>query len=441
MSQPTIINEEIPMKPEELQDCMLLKKLLGTQHLYMVGGGVRDYLFQKFHGQPGAKYSPKDIDLATNLSEEEILQRLSIPKAQGAGVKVNEKESVDTFGVVFANVYGRDYEIAPFRRDVEVADGRRPERVEQAGMEEDAMRRDLTMNNLYYDFENRRIIDFNPGGQGVEDIENKVTRPVGDPFERFEEDKLRVLRLVRFFSRFNDGDIRQFLDERTAQAIQHFADLPGITGERIVQEFLAGLQKSQNTVSYLKNYATLGLFNRVFPNMDVDLAGVHRLSNTKSPKVVLAWLLRNNDNVAKSLQKLKYPAEIFDPVSFYIYVLRGNDPMQMVKGRSRWLAKAGGAEQMSQDLQELSRISGHPHLEDLVTHLAGRGEQGEQGWQWHTPPYEPPKISAQDLMQQGIPQGPELGQEINRRQAQDYESRWKQFLQQKRASSEPSDSV
>lgn len=431
--QPTVIDEQIPMKPEELQDCMLLKRLLRTQHLYMVGGGVRDYLFHKFHGKSGAQYSPKDIDLTTDLSEEEILHRLSTPDAQAAGVKVNEKESVDTFGVAFVNVNGRDYEIAPFRRDVGSADGRRPERVEQAGIEEDAMRRDLTMNNLYYDFENQKILDFNPGGQGVEDIKNMVTRPVGDPFERFDEDKLRVLRLVRFFSRFNPGDIRQFLDERTAQAIEHFKDLPGITPERIYQEFMAGLLKSQNTAAYLKNYAALGLFDRVFPGLWVDESGIDRLGNTKNPKVVLAWLLRENGNVAQALNRLKYPNEVSDVVGFLVSALKFNpdQAMQVVKSRNRWLAKAGGPEQMSQDLMGLAQVAGREDLTQRLAHLGGLGNSEGEGWKWQVPPYEPPKISGEELMQQGIPQGPELGREIERRTAADYASSWQEFLRRK----------
>lgn len=427
-NQPTIIHEEIPMKPEELRDCLLLKKLLGTPQVYMVGGAVRDYLFHKFDGKSGS-YLPKDIDLTTDLSEEEILERLRSPQAQATGVQVNEKDSVDTFGVVFANVDRRQYEIAPFRKDIGSADGRRPERVEQADIGEDAMRRDLTMNNLYYDFESKQILDFNPGAQGVEDIKNKVTRPVGDPFERFDEDKLRVLRLVRFFSRFNDGDIREFLDDRTMKAIQHFIELPGVTPERIMDEFLAGLTKSMNTASYLRNYANLGLLERVFPGLQVDVAGIDRLSGSKNPKVVLAWLLRNNQNVAKSLINLKYSAMVAEPVGFYIGVLGGMDPMQIIKQRNRYLAKAGGPEQMSRDLQELAQVSGRSDLAELITHIAGRGAEDEQGWNWHSTPYEPVKVSGEELMKQGIPQGPELGKAIAARQKSD----WEQFLASKRA--------
>lgn len=437
-SQPTVISEQIPMKPEELQDCLLLKRILATNHLYMVGGGVRDYLFQKFHGQPGQEYSPKDIDLATDLSEEEILQRLRSPEALSAGVKVYEKESVDTFGVVFANINERDYEIAPFRIDVGITDGRHPDHIERGSIEEDAMRRDLTMNNLYYDFENGKIIDFNPGGQGIQDIKDKVTRPVGDPFERFEEDRLRVLRLLRFFSRFNDGDIRKFLDGRTTQAIEHYKDLPGITPERIQDEFLKGLDKSQNTASYLRNYASLGLLDRVFQGLQVDVAGIDRLGNSKNPKVVLAWLLRSNPNANVALNALKYSNEISEVVGFLISTLNADPEQfhQLIKGRSRYEAKAGGPQQISQDMIEFATIAGRDDLVQRFSHLAGQGDWRKEGdqWtgQWNTTPYVPPKVDAKALIYQGIEQGPELGQEIDRRTKTAYDQAYQDYLRQKR---------
>jgi tRNA nucleotidyltransferase/poly(A) polymerase len=444
---PTIISEQIPMKPEELKDCFLLKRILATPHLYMVGGAVRDYLFDKFHGQGGAGYSPKDIDLTTDISEEEILQRLRSPEAISAGVKVNEKQSVDTFGVVFAHVNGRDYEIAPFRKDVGVADGRRPERVERAGIEEDAMRRDLTMNNLYYDFEQEQILDFNPGGQGVQDIQNQTTRFVGNPFERIEEDLLRVLRMVRFFSRYNDGDMQQFLDQHTLQAIEQYKDLQGITPERIQDEFLKGLKSSVNTASYLKNYVNLGLFERVFQGLQVDEAGIDRLGNTKNPKVVLAWMLRGNQNLPAHLHSLTYPNETSDMVGFLISALN-SDPEQihrLILQRQRHLAKAGGPQQISQDLIEFATVAGRPDLVQRFSHLAGQGdwrketdEEGKEQWagQWNTPPYEPEKIDPSQLPElQDVEQGPAWGQAIDARTKTAYDQAYQDYLRQKGGSS------
>lgn len=408
---------EIPMKQEELQDCMLLKRMLKTDHLYMVGGSVRDYFFH-LENVPNSEYLPKDIDLTTDLSESQIIDRLSVGKM--SNVRVHEKESVDTFGVVFVNVDGRDYEIAPFRKDIGTADGRRPERVERASMREDAMRRDLTMNNLYYDFEKKEVFDFNPGAQGIKDIQNKVARVVGEPYERFDEDKLRVLRLIRFFSRFNDGNIVGSLDKRTLNAIKYYKHLPGVTPERIAQEFLSGLKQSKSPVSYLQNYARLGLFERVFPNLHVS--ALDSIGKFKNSKVVLSWLLKDNKELSQHLNKLKYPNEISDPVAFYVSLMNGMDSVQMIKSRSRWLSKAGGEEQMSRDLQALSQVYANKEFAKLITHLAGLGKIEDDEWKWIVPPYVSPKISGEELMKEGIPQGPELGKEIDKRIKEDYES-------------------
>lgn len=444
---PVVIPADIPVDKELLVVKQALTGNFGDggpskPQLYLVGGAVRDFLWHQYHGDPKKPFMPKDYDLTTDLTEEQILGRLRT-NGQRYGIKVKEKESVDTFGVVFVHVNGKDYEVAPFRRDVGTADGRRPERVESAGIEEDAMRRDLTMNNLYYDFEKKQILDLNENGQGIEDIKNMVTRTVGDPFERFNEDRLRVLRFIRFFSRFNPGDVRQFIDDRTAQAIQHFKDLPGISPERIFQEFLGGLSKSLNTSAYLHNYANLDLFGRVFPGLQVDVAGIDRLGNSKNAKVVLAWLLRNNGNgVAQALNRLKYPSEISDVVGFLISALKfqPDQAVQTMKARSRWLAKAGGPEQMSQDLLELAQVANRPDLAERLTHLAGQGgyegEGDERQWKWQTEPYQPPKVSADEIMQrEKIPQGPELGKAVDREMRTNYDSSWQEFLKRKSFSS------
>jgi tRNA nucleotidyltransferase/poly(A) polymerase len=316
---PTTIPANIPLGKDESNIRILsqaLKQGDTAVGVYVVGGAVRDYLYHIQHGQSGASYKPKDIDLTTNLSEEEILERLRSSFAAQQGVSVKEKTSVDTFGVVFATVNHENYEIAPFRKDIGGSDGRRPDSVERGTIQDDAMRRDLTINNLYYDFDKSVILDFNPGGQGIKDIQNQNVRCAGDPNERFSEDKLRVLRLVRFFSRFNPNDIKDTLDPQHLDAIEKFKDLQGITPERIESEFLAGIKQSLKTSGFLKSIADLNLMPRVFPNLQVDIQGIDRLNNLKNVKVILAWLLRNNQNIDKALNGLKYPSDISEPVQF-----------------------------------------------------------------------------------------------------------------------------
>lgn len=402
--------------------------------IYVVGGAVRDYLHHLFrHDYDKRQYHPKDVDLTTNLSEEEILDRLRTPEAQRAGIKVKEKESIDTFGVVFTHIGGEDFEIAPFRKDIGSADGRRPEETERGTIYDDAMRRDLTMNNLYYDFENHKILDFNnPPGQGIEDIKNGVARPVGNPFERFREDKLRVLRLIRFFSRFNDENITQKLDQNTRDAIERYQNLQGhgITPERIYMEFTAGVKQSLNTAMFLKNIASLNLMQTVFPALNVDIQGIDRLGNSKNIKVILAWLLRDNQNVAGRLTKLKYPNEITNRVAFLLKLYErfqtSSSGMSKIhsltKERDRYIDPNYSPEQqqqmsmdVQQDIQEFSRVLGADINPDRLAHFAS---------------YKPPQIDAQELISRGL-QGPQIGQEQDRIRDQHYNQSFENWLKKR----------
>lgn len=381
--------------------------------VFLVGGCVRDYLMWKYHTDQSKEYVAKDYDLTTNLTEEEILRRLSTPEAKRFLIRVKEKESVDTFGVVFVSVDGRGpYEVAPFRRDVGSVDGRRPERVEVAPIHEDAQRRDFTINNLYYDFYKGEILDFNENGQGVEDVKARVVRPVGDPFDRFEEDKLRILRMVRFFSRYNEGLIVDWLDQRTRDAVEKYKDLrsfKGMSPERIQTEFMMGLAQCKNTGTYLKNYRDLDLFGAVFPGVGWWVPSLERLGNCRNPKVVLAMLLFPNRNVGAYLNTQKYPNEIADPVQFLVDAMKFDprDAVDVLKARDRRLVKSTKREltyeekatndaiqkEVFQDIMDLASVTDDPYRVALLEHLAG---------------FSATVTSGEELMKQGL-KGKEIG--------------------------------
>ena len=444
--QPTTISADIPVDNNVRILSHALKQGDPAVGVYIVGGAVRDYLYHVQHGQSGASYKPKDIDLTTNLSEEEILQRLRSSFAAQQGVSVKEKTSVDTFGVVFATVNHENYEIAPFRKDIGGSDGRRPDSVERGTIQDDAMRRDLTINNLYYDFDKRVILDFNPGGQGIKDIQNRNVRCVGDPNERFAEDKLRVLRMIRFFSRFNPGDIKTSLDPQHLAAVENFKSLQGITPERIEGELLSGIKQSLNTSGYLKSLADLDLMQRVFPNLQVDVQGIGRLGNLKNVKVVLAWLLRNNQNIDKSLNALKYPSDISEAVQFLINAmsLSHENAFTTVRNRDKRLLKGGvgvaangkpmqpheieahnqqTTAASQQDLNDLAKVVGDPSIAGKLTHLGS---------------YQPPRIDAQELMDQGL-KGPAIGAEQSKRTAAHYNQSFQDYMRQRDAENNPND--
>jgi len=424
--QPTIVEAEIPIDPNVRLLSNAIKQGDRAVGVYIVGGAVRDYLF---HKHQGSAYKPKDVDLTTNLSEKEILQRLRSPSAIQQGISVHEKESVDTFGVVFASINGENYEVAPFRKDIGIADGRHPDHIECGTIYDDAARRDLTINNLYYDFDNKVILDFNPNGQGLEDIKNGVARPVGNPFERFNEDKLRILRLVRFFSRFNTGSIRENSDSQTLAAIEQFRNLreQGISPERIFMEFMAGIKQSLNTTSFLKNLVELGLIDQVFQNLQVNTMDMHLLGNVKNPKVVLTWLLQSNYKIATALNALKYPNDISEAVQFLIEALTFNhiNAPSVIRNRDRRLlnstAVGAGNQPMSpqeiaahneqmiattvQDLNDLALIVENPQIGIRLRHLSS---------------YQAPNASGEELMRQGF-KGAAIGAEQRRLISEHYQ--------------------
>jgi tRNA nucleotidyltransferase/poly(A) polymerase len=264
--------------------------------LYAVGGCVRDAVI-------GIK--PKDFDVATDAKPDEVMVLLSI-----AGIKSIPKG--ESFGVVSA-IMGPDenreeFEIATFREEsYEGGDGRRPTKVWYSDILGDSKRRDLTINALYYDIDEQKIIDL---VGGLEDIKNKRIRAVGNVMDRFTEDKLRVLRFLRFAHRFGTP-----LDEETKRAILHYKDLPGVSNERVRDEFLKGLKSAIKPEKYLEDYKDFGLLPRVFQGVAFDTEFITGLSD---PMLVIAKILSPNPikKVLKSLEILTAKNEEKDSVKF-----------------------------------------------------------------------------------------------------------------------------
>jgi poly(A) polymerase len=177
---------------------------------YYAGGCVRDRLLGRL---------AKDIDIATSATPQQV-KRL-FPKAQMVGAH---------FGVALVQVGKLPFEIATFRTDGSYSDGRRPESVNFSSPEEDAQRRDFTINGLFYDPMEEKVVDY---VSGQEDLAARQIRAIGDAQQRFSEDYLRLLRAIRFAVTL-DFDI----EEQTWAAIQaNAAGLRMISQERIEAEF------------------------------------------------------------------------------------------------------------------------------------------------------------------------------------------------------------
>ena len=180
-----------------------------------VGGAVRDELL----GLPVS-----DIDLATRLRPDEVVERL-----EAAGIK-----AVPTgieHGTVTAVSDGQPVEVTTLRRDVST-DGRRATVAFTDDWQEDAARRDFTINALYADPADGEIFDY---FGGLDDLEARRVRFIGDPLERIAEDHLRILRFFRFHARFGTGEPDPAaLDACTARA----NDLMALSRERIADELL-----------------------------------------------------------------------------------------------------------------------------------------------------------------------------------------------------------
>lgn len=191
--------------------------------------------------------------------------------------------------------------------------GRRPDSVEFTNIEGDVSRRDLTINALFYDIETKEVVDL---VGGIDDIKNGVVRTVGKPEDRFKEDKLRVMRAIRFAGRFGNK-----LDPATDAALKKDANLGSISGERIRDEFIKGLQSTKSTKHFLEMLVEYDLFKYIFQGLNVDLSILKNLKPKEEDYIVLlSRLLHSNDinQLKKVLNDRKYSVDEIKAITFLI---------------------------------------------------------------------------------------------------------------------------
>lgn len=204
---------------------------------YFAGGCARDRLL----GRP-----VDDYDVATSALPDQVLalfpRRIEVGKA---------------FGVVTVLTGGEQIQVATFRSDHSYRDGRRPEGVTFSDLRTDVERRDFTINGMMWDPIEDRIIDL-VGGRA--DLERRVIRAIGDPDRRFEEDKLRILRAVRF------ATVLDFeIEPATAEAVRrHAPDILAVSWERISIE-LRKILVAPRRAEGMERLRTLDLLARLLP--------------------------------------------------------------------------------------------------------------------------------------------------------------------------------
>ena len=208
------------------------------------GGCVRDLLMGN---------EPHDYDIATSATPQQVRDLFGHRRSLMVGA---------AFGVVIvrgSSKLQQQVEVATFRTDSSYTDGRRPDRVTFSTPEKDAQRRDFSINGMFFDPVTQEVIDY-VGGR--EDLHAGIIRAIGDPHARLAEDKLRMLRAVRFAARFGFA-----IESETESAIiAHSAETALVSGERIAIELRKTLETSQAAWAVNKLQST-GLLQVIAPEI------------------------------------------------------------------------------------------------------------------------------------------------------------------------------
>jgi poly(A) polymerase len=350
-------------------------------HARFVGGAVRNAVL-------GA--SVADIDIAVPLPPEETVRRL-----EAAGIK-----AIPTgfdHGTVTAIKNGKVFEVTSLRRDV-ATDGRHAVVAYTTEWDEDAARRDFTINALYA-ADDGEIFDYTGG---LEDLIAGRVRFVGDPRARIAEDHLRILRLFRFHAWYGKGEMDADALRASAESKAHLAQL---SGERIVKELLR-LLECPNPAPVLRTMAASGILPQLLP-FALQLPRLERLIRADADNFFpadgllrLAALLPDDAGAARAVaERLKLPGA----------------------GRDRLEALAGAAEKLpahpsAQTVRKLLYRLGAAAFQDRVRLGWASAAPGANAIPWRmllsvADAYEKPRfaLTGHDIMQAGVLEGPQVG--------------------------------
>lgn len=355
----------------------------GHQALW-AGGCVRDIVLGT---------EPSDYDVATSARPDQVMPlfRRTVPVGLSFGV-------VRVLGPAGA----REVEVATFRTDGRYLDGRRPESVTFGTPEEDAARRDFTINGMFLDPLKEEVLDF-VGGQA--DLQARLVRAIGDPFERFGEDKLRLLRAVRFAARFGFA-----IEARTRSAIMAMADAVQVVAvERIAQELRKMLEHERRSDAIGTAFET-GLMTAVVP----ALGGLDAEARCEALRVLEHLGERPGFPLALAALLRSLGASVVDEIG------RGLKLSNEERERTVWLVEHQDALERPEELRlsRLKRLLAAPGSGDLLAlgravALAGAGNLAGvtycEAYRRDQPdgPLDPPAlVSGADLIAAGLKPGP-----------------------------------
>lgn len=234
----------------------------------LAGGCVRDALLGR---------TPKDFDIATDATPDSVQRVFGKRRTIAFGASFGVIGVLPPFSPGAESDKLTPTEVATFRADGTYSDGRRPDHVTYGTAEADAARRDFTINGLFYDPASGVILDY---VHGLADLRSMHLRTIGDADRRFDEDKLRMLRAVRFFTTLGLS-----IEESTLAAIRQHADtLSVVSGERIGAE-MRRVMCQFDGVRGLKLLVDTGLHRQVWPHLEtIDWARLQMCWNRLSPR-------------------------------------------------------------------------------------------------------------------------------------------------------------
>ncbi len=363
---------------------------------YWAGGCVRDQLLGR---------TPKDYDVATDATPPQIRELFGRRRTVAVGA---------AFGVI--TVLGPkgagQIEVATFRRDAAYSDGRHPDSVSFSTARDDASRRDFTINGLFFDPIGHGVIDF-VGGQ--EDLRHRVIRAIGDPRQRLSEDKLRMLRAVRFSATFAFA-----IEAETLGAIRQMAhQITVVSPERIAAEMERML---------------------VEPNRG---AAVRLLLETRLAEAVLPEIVPADEPQRRRLDRTLAVLERLDrpgfPLALAALLHPAADASQAEHVCKRWRMSNQQSDRVSWLVEHHGALKGAPAKpwsklqpiliadarEDLLAWAEAEAavdstETGELAWcrAKLAEPIEvldpPPLVTGDDLIRHGVPTGPVYGALLRR---------------------------